>query len=307
MKTNPETPQHIIRPREVDVGGLVVRRALPSREIRAVGPWVFFDHIGPASFLPGKGIDVLPHPHINLATVTYLFEGELVHRDSIGSIQTITPGDVNLMVAAKGIVHSERTGPRLRAAGHDLAGIQLWHALPEELEEIDPIFFHYPSRDLPKQNVEGVELRVMIGKLHGLESPAKTYSPTLYAEARMPKGSSFNLGLTGSKKGEKDSDRAIYLLSGNIRHRDTELPLYSLTIFSQESDIKISAIEDSRIVIIGGKPMSTRYIWWNFVSSRSERIEKAKADWQAGLFGVVPGETDFYPLPESDTFSRTKD
>lgn len=293
----PQPIQRIIQPREVDLGGFVVRRSLPSMNLHAVGPWVFFDHIGPATFSPGKGVDVIPHPHINLATVTYLFDGEIVHRDSIGNVQTITPGAVNLMVAARGIVHSERTGPQLRAAGHRMNGLQLWFALPEEDEEIEPRFYHYPAQDLPRVSIDGAELRVMIGSAYGLHSPVRTFSPTLYAEAEVPKGCSLPLP-------EDAGHRAIYLVSGRLRMQDTDLSSRCMTVFEPRSEVRLFALEDSRIAMIGGEPLGKRFMWWNFVSSRKERIEQAKTDWKGGRFGGVPGETEFYPLPQVDAFSE---
>lgn len=293
--TYPHPIKHIIRPRDVDLGGFVVRRSLPAIGVHAVGPWVFFDHMGPATFPPGKGVDVIPHPHINLATVTYLFDGEIVHRDSIKSVQTITPGAVNLMVAARGIVHSERTGPELRATGHRMNGLQLWCALPEGVEEIEPTFYHYPAQDLPRTTIDGAELRVMIGSAYGLCSPVKTYSPTLYAEAEVPKGGNLLL--------PKDAEqRAVYLVSGRLRMQDTDLPSRCMTVFDPGGEVRLVAQEDSRIAIVGGATLGKRYMWWNFVSSRKERIEQAKTDWKEGRFGGVPGETDFHPLPEVDAF-----
>lgn len=293
----PQSIQRIIRPREVDLGRFVVRRSLPAMGMHAVGPWVFFDHMGPATFPPEKGVDVIPHPHINLATVTYLFDGEIVHRDSIGNVQTITPGAVNLMVAARGIVHSERTSPQLRAAGHRLNGLQLWFALPEEDEEIEPRFYHYPAQDLPQASVDGAELRVMIGSAYGLDSPVKTFSPTLCAEAEVPKGCSLPLP-------EAAEQRAVYLASGRLRIQDTDLPPRCMTVFEPGSEVRLVALEDSRIATIGGAPLGKRFMWWNFVSSRKERIEQAKADWKEGRFGAVPGEREFYPLPQVDAFSE---
>jgi len=287
----------IVRPREVDLGGFIIRRTLPARSLPAVGPWVFFDHIGPASFPPGEGVDVIPHPHINLSTVTYLFEGEIVHRDSIGSVQAITPGAVNLMAAGRGIVHSERTGEQLRASGHRVHGLQLWSALPEEFEEIEPAFYHYPARDLPRISNRGVELRVMIGSAFGLDSPVKTFSPTLFAEAEIPEGGNLRLP-------DGVEDRAVYPVSGSLYLNDTELPVNRMILFAKGSDVLLSARAHSRIVMIGGEPLGKRHMWWNFVSSRKERIEEAKADWKAGRFAMVPGETEFYPLPETDAFSE---
>jgi redox-sensitive bicupin YhaK (pirin superfamily) len=297
MPASSNSIRHIIRPREVDLGGFLVRRCLPAPGIHAVGPWVFFDHMGPVLFPSGKGVDVLPHPHINLATVTYLFDGELVHRDSIGSVQTITPGAINLMVAAGGIVHSERTGPRLRAAGHTMNGLQLWLALPEQYEENEPAFYHYPAESLPQASIQGVELRVMIGGAYGLHAPVETYSPTLYAEAHIPKGRRLRLP-TGV------GDRAVYLVSGNLQVQDTELPVHGMTLFTDNPDIDLFARRHTHLVILGGQPLEKRYMWWNFVSSRRERIEKAKADWKQGRIGQVPGETELYPLPMADAFSE---
>jgi redox-sensitive bicupin YhaK (pirin superfamily) len=293
----PHPIQHIIQPREVDLGGSVVRRSLPAQGVHAVGPWVFFDHMGSTIFPPEKGVDVIPHPHINLATVTYLFDGEIVHRDSIENVQTITPGAVNLMVAARGIVHSERTGPQLRAAGHRMNGLQLWLALPEEVEEIEPAFYHYPAQDLPQTTINGAELRVMIGSAYGLHSPVKTFSPTLYTEVEMPKGCRLPLP-------EDAEQRAIYLLSGRLQIEETDLPSRCMTVFEPGGEVRVVAQEDSRIAMIGGAPLGKRYMWWNFVSSRRERIEQAKADWKEGRFGGVPGETEFYPLPQVDAFSE---
>ncbi|UCF99372.1 MAG: pirin family protein [Spirochaetaceae bacterium] len=293
----PSPIQRIIQPRAVDLGGFVVRRSLPAAGYHSVGPWVFFDHIGPAAFSPGRGVDVIPHPHINLATVTYLFEGEIVHRDSIGSVQTITPGAINLMVAARGIVHSERSGPELRAKGHRLNGLQLWFALPESDEEIEPSFDHYPAGDLPRASIDGVGLRVMIGSAYGLRSPVKTFSPTLYAEADMPQEG----GLVLPTEVEQ---RAVYLVSGALSVHDFELREHSLIAFEPGSEVRLSAREDSRLTLIGGTPLGRRYMWWNFVSSRKERIEQAKADWKEGRFRMVPGETEFYPLPQRDAFSE---
>jgi redox-sensitive bicupin YhaK (pirin superfamily) len=252
--------------------------------------------MGPATFVPGRGVDVIPHPHINLATVTYLFEGEIVHRDSIGSVQSITPGAINLMVAARGIVHSERTDPELRNKGHRLNGLQLWCALPEDIEESEPSFDHYPATDLPQTSIDGAGLRVMIGAAFGLHSPVKTFSPTLYAEAELPRGSSFPIPI-------EVEQRAAYVVSGTVSLQDYKLPGRAMIVFETGSEVYLNAREHSRLVLIGGTPLSRRYMWWNFVSSRKERIEQAKADWQDGRFEMVPGESEFYPLPRSDAFS----
>lgn len=297
-----------IHPREVDVGGFQVRRclpagaSLPAAGIPGAGPWVFFDHIGPGTFPSGRGLDVIPHPHIGLATVTYLFEGELVHRDSIGSVQTISPGAVNLMVAGAGIVHSERTGPALRAAGHRLHGLQLWFALPEEVEESEPTFRHYPAADLPSTRIGAASLRVLIGGAWGLRSPVPSFSPTLYAEARLPAGG--NLPLP-----PEAGELALYVVAGGVavaggapQTAGTALPAHTMALLGDPADVEIVAREDSRIALIGGAPLGERHMWWNFVSSRRERIEQAKADWRDARFAMVPGETERAPLPERDAF-----
>jgi redox-sensitive bicupin YhaK (pirin superfamily) len=293
----PHPVQRVIKPREIDLGGFTIRRCLPAVGFHAVGPWVFFDHIGPVSFAPGRGVDIIPHPHINLATVTYLFEGRILHRDSIGSVQAITPGAVNLMIAARGIVHSERTDPQTRAAGHRLNGIQLWYALPEEAEEIEPAFHHHPAGELPRTSVGGVELRVMIGSAYGLSSPVKTFSPTVYAEAELPKGGELSLP-------RQAEQRAVYLLSGDLRLREFQVPELCMTVFEPGSEVLLTARRSSRIALIGGTALGKRYMWWNFISSRTERIEQAKSDWKNGRFSMVPGETEFYPLPQRDGFSE---
>jgi redox-sensitive bicupin YhaK (pirin superfamily) len=289
--------ERIIQPREVDLGGFSVRRSLPARGLMAVGPWVFFDHMGPAVFSRGEGVDVIPHPHINLATVTYLFEGKIVHRDSIGSVQTIEPGAVNLMVAGSGIVHSERTGPELRTADHRMNGLQLWLALPEGIEDCEPAFYHYPAADLPGRTTEGMRLRVMIGSAFGLRSPVKTFSPTLVAEADLLRGCVLSLPAGVQQRG-------VYVVSGALNIGDTECSEHSMVVLESGSEVAVTAARDCRIAIVGGTPLGKRHTWWNFVSSRKERIEQAKSDWREGRFPMVPGEKEFYPLPRRDAFSE---
>ena len=285
----------IVSPREIDFGGFIVRRLLPSRGFHSVGPWVFFDHFGKAVFPPGRGVDVIPHPHVNLSTVTYLFEGEIVHRDTIGSVQTIEPGAVNLMCAGRGIAHSERTGPELRSRGHAVHGLQLWSALPEEREEEEPAFTHYAAETLPTSNIDGVEIRVMIGDAFGLTSPVEVFSPTLYAEAKIPAGGTLVIG--GSTR-----ERAIYPVAGSVRIGESLLPAFHLAPITATEDTSVTAIEDSRVALIGGEPLGKRYMWWNFLSSRSARIGRAKDDWQQQRFGKIPGETEYHRLPSSDSF-----
>jgi len=280
----------IIQPRDTDLGGFFVRRVLPSARRRMVGPWIFFDHMGPAAFAAGKGINVRPHPHVNLATVTYLFEGEILHRDSLGSLQPIRPGDINLMVAGRGIVHSERERPEVTAVAHKLHGLQLWLALPEADEEIEPAFYHYPGARIPAVTVGDVPVRVMIGSAYGVTSPVKTFAETLYVEARLQPGQTLLL--------PDAEERAVYVASGSLRARDDVIPEHALAVFSPEKSVVLEAVSESRIGIIGGERMSPRFIEWNFVSSRKARIEQAKADWQAQRFPKVPGdEEEFIPLP----------
>jgi len=280
----------IIKPREKDLGEFMVRRTLPTSQRKTVGPWIFFDHMGPANFPAGSGVNVRPHPHINLATVTYLFDGEILHRDSIGSYATITPGDINLMVAGKGITHSERERPEVKNVPHTLHGLQLWLALPEEDEEIEPAFYHYPSASIPSVTVEGVPLRVLMGTAYGFTSPVKTYAETLYVEAHMQIVQSLTFATV--------DECAIYVAKGSLKIKDTVIPEFSMVILSAADDVVVDATADSRIALIGGEKIGKRFIEWNFISSRKERVEQAKRDWQAGAFPKVIGDEDeFIPLP----------
>tara|TARA_R110001583_G_scaffold11447_14_gene51742 strand:- start:408 stop:1319 length:912 start_codon:yes stop_codon:yes gene_type:complete len=281
----------LVKPRDKDLGEFTVRRTLPTRQLKMVGPWVFFDHMGPAEFAPGSGINVRPHPHINLATVTYLFEGEILHRDSLGSLQAIRPGDVNLMVAGKGIVHSERERPEVTASHHRLHGLQLWLALPTADEEIAPSFHHYPSAEIPMVEVDGVPVRVIMGHAYGARSPVKTHSETIYIEARLKAGQSLML---------PDADEhALYVIEGSLNAGGTLLSQYTMAIFTAETDIKVTAEEDCLLSLIGGKPLGKRYMEWNFISSRKARVEQAKVDWENGNFPLVCGDEDeFIPLPK---------
>jgi len=281
----------IIQPRDKDLGGFSVRRVLPTVGRKQVGPWVFFDHMGPAELPAGAGINVCPHPHVNLATVTYLFEGEMLHRDSLGSDQVIRPGDLNLMVAGHGIVHSERQRPEVTAHAQRIHGLQLWLALPESMEECEPAFLHYASADLPRATVDGVPLRVMIGSAYGLTSPVRTFAETIYIEAELEAGQRITL--------PDAEERAVYVASGQLTAHDTVLDAHSMAVFSAQPGVVLDATQASRIAIIGGERLGPRYMEWNFVSSRRERIEQAKADWKAGRFPTVPGDEDeFIPLPE---------
>ncbi|MBX3685837.1 MAG: pirin family protein [Rhodocyclaceae bacterium] len=281
----------LIRPRDKDLGGFSVRRTLPSPQQRMVGPWIFFDHMGPAEFPAGEGISVRPHPHVNLATVTYLFEGEILHRDSLGSLQAIRPGDINLMVAGRGITHSERERPELTATPHRLHGLQLWLALPEEDEEVEAAFYHYPSAVIPALDVDGVPVRVMMGCAFGVSSPVKVFAETLYVEAQLRAGQRIALPAA--------EERAVYVAEGALKARQTQIPEHAMAVFSDLPGVVLEATADARIAIVGGERLGARFIDWNFVSSRKDRIEQARQDWKAGRFPKVVGdESDFIPLPE---------
>ena len=283
-----------IIPRDKDLGGFSVRRILPYAKRRMVGPFVFLDHMGPAEFEAGQGIDVRPHPHIGLATVTYLFSGEIIHRDTLGSLQAIRPGDVNWMTAGRGIAHSERTGAEERSKPHPVHGLQSWVALPKEFEECAPEFFHHGSAVLPEFNLGKAKLKLVAGKAFDHEAPVKIYSPLFYAEAKIPAGESLTLP-------KEYRERALYLVEGRLRIGNETVEPRTMPIFNADESIVIEALADSRIMLLGGDPLSEpRFIDWNFVSSSHERIEQAKADWQAGRFGKVPGdEKEFIPLPET--------
>ena len=259
----------VIQPHAKNLGGFSVRRSLPNSECRMVGPWIFFDHMGPANFPAGEGINVRPHPHIGIATVTYLFEGEILHRDSLGNEQPIRPGDLNLMVCGSGIVHSERQRDEIKARPQTLHGLQLWLALPQELEEISPAFYHYPEAELPATQINGVPLRVMMGTAYGLSSPVKTFADTLYVEAALTADQRLML--------PNAPERAIYVASGEIRIGYQVVPEHSMAILLESDDVTIEATTDARIALVGGESVGPRYIEWNFVSSRKERIEQANA------------------------------
>ncbi len=287
---NKDLIKRIIEPRVKDLGGFSVRRILPIAQQKMIGPWIFFDHMGPAEFPAGKGIDVRPHPHINLATVTYLFEGEILHRDSLGSLAPIVPGDINLMVAGKGIVHSERERDEIRNQDHRLHGLQLWLALPEADEEIEPAFYHYDSTEIPVTDVGGVSVRVMMGTAYGVSSPVKVFAETLYIEAALDKGQSLQLPMV--------EERGLYVVHGQVELQNLNLPGFHMAVLDSGSVTITATTDDTRIAVVGGEQMSKRFIDWNFVSSRQSRIEQAKDDWREQRFPKVPGDEDeFIPLP----------
>jgi redox-sensitive bicupin YhaK (pirin superfamily) len=282
----------VIIPRTSDIGNLEVRRALPNAKRRMVGPFVFLDEMGPAEFRTGQGIDVRPHPHIGLATVTYLFEGEIIHRDSLGTRAPIRPQDVNWMTAGRGIVHSERTGPDRRQGGERLHGLQCWVALPLAEEEGAPGFAHHDASDLPTVSGEGKTVRVVAGELYGARSPVATAWQTLFADARLEAGAVLPLDAD-------QEERALYVVQGEVAIAGDRFAAGRLLVFRPGDRLAVKALSDSRLVLLGGAAMEgPRYVWWNFVSSRRERIEQAKAEWKAGRFSPVPGETEFIPLPE---------
>jgi redox-sensitive bicupin YhaK (pirin superfamily) len=283
----------VIVPRSVDLGGLAVRRALPHVKRRMVGPFIFFDHFGPVEFCAGAGIDVRPHPHIGLATVTFLFDGEIMHRDSLGSAAAIHPGDVNLMTAGRGIVHSERTAPDRRAGGERLHGLQLWLAMPAADEEIDPTFAHHDQAELPVVAGDGKIVRVVIGSLYGKRSPVPTLSDTILADAALTPGAVLPIDAD-------TQERALYVVAGEIDVAGDRFAAGRLIVFRPGDPMTVTAASEARVVLVGGAALDgPRHIWWNFVSSRKERIEQAKADWKLGRFDAVPGdEAEFIPLPE---------
>ena len=282
----------IIEARKRDLGGFTVGRLLPASARRLVGPFIFFDHMGPAELAPGQGIDVRPHPHINLATITYLFEGEIVHRDSLGSHQPIRPGAINWMTAGRGIVHSERTGPELRKTGSRLHGVQLWVALPKACEEVEPDFCHYGASALPALEEQGVRIRVLAGTAYGAISPVQTLSSLFYVEATMPEGGELPLPA-------EHEERAAYVAQGVLWCDEERIEALRMVVFAPGSMPVLRAESPARVMLLGGAPLDgERYIWWNFVSSSIERIEQAKRDWKEDRFPKVPGEMEFIPLPE---------
>lgn len=283
-----------IVPRVKDLGGFSVRRILPYAKRRMIGPFIFLDHMGPAEFSPGEGIDVRPHPHIGLSTVTYLFEGEIMHRDTLGSQQAIRPGDVNWMTAGRGIAHSERSSVNERGHPHRVHGLQSWVALPKEEEECAPGFFHHAADSLPEFALPGVSLRLLAGRAYGYEAPVRISSPLFYMAVTMQAGSVLELP-------NEYRERALYLLDGQLRIGGALVEERTLPVFHAGDRIMVEAQSPATLMLLGGEPLAeARYIDWNFVSSSQERIEQAKEDWRGQTFGVIPGdEQEFIPLPES--------
>lgn len=287
-----------IAPRTRDLGdGFTVQRALPARERRTIGPFVFFDRMGPAGFDPGRGLDVRPHPHIGLATVTYLFEGAILHRDSLGTTQLIRPGEVNWMIAGRGIAHSERTPVEVRHAPSRLSGIQLWVGLPRREEQMPPLFAHHGAQQLPLLEHAGARLRLILGTLGGAHSPVKTLSPMFYADAQLQPGATLELDA-------EHPERAIFICEGALRVDGVPFEAGRLLVLKPGGRVRLQAREDGstavRALLLGGAPLDgPRYVWWNFVASSRERIERASEAWRSGRFDAVPGDNEFIPLPET--------
>jgi redox-sensitive bicupin YhaK (pirin superfamily) len=288
------TPVHILTGHQKDLGGgFIVSRVLPAAVQRAVGPFVFFDHFGPVTETPGRAHDVRPHPHIGLATVTYLFEGAQMHRDSVGSLQRIEPGAINWMTAGRGIVHSERKPDDLLERNYGIHGLQLWAALPRGHEEDEPGFVHTPAGDIPQVSVGDAAVRVLIGEAWGRRSPVQVFMPTLYLDVQLPAGGVFELP-------PLVEERAVYAVTGDLLVAGASLPARQMAVLPGGEAVRITAAaQAARLVVIGGAPLDgPRHMWWNFVSSRKERIAQAADDWEAQRLGQVPGETEFIPLPE---------
>lgn len=286
------TTFELIEPRSHDLGGgFLVRRCLPSVQRQAVGPFLFFDHFGPVVAKPTDNHDVRPHPHIGLATVTYLFEGAMMHRDSTGSVQRIEPGAINWMTAGRGIVHSERTPDDLRGQTRVSHGLQLWVALPTEYEEVEPSFAHTAADAIPSLQLDGVHIRVLIGSALGLTSPVKTLSPTLYLDLALAAGAQIVIG-------EWAAERALYAPEGTFQIDGVTVPANQLAVLQAGTTVTLSAPQAMHVVLVGGEPLGHRHMSWNFVSSSRERIKQAEEDWLQQRFDRVPGETEFIPLPE---------
>ena len=282
----------VILPHPRDVGGFNVMRALPSAERRAVGPFVFFDQFGPLQLIEGRSLEVRPHPHIGLATVTYLFAGKIMHRDSLGTVQPIQPGEVNWMTAGRGIVHSERTSDAGNPHGSELFGLQTWVALPKAREEMEPAFAHHACNELPETEGEGVWSRIVLGKCFGRSAPVLTYGDPVYVDCRLDRGARFSLPA-------EIEERAVSIISGELQIGNRRFAPGTLVVFTPQVEVVLTAATATHLVLIGGPKLDgPRIVWWNFVSSSPERIEAAKADWRAGRFARVPGDHEFIPLPE---------
>ena len=282
---------HIVKPQIKDIGDFEVRRLLPAPEQRMVGPFIFWDHFGPVTLPAGRGMDVRPHPHVGLATVTYLFEGEIMHRDSLGKVQAIRPGAVNWMTAGRGIVHSERTDEAKRAQDNPLHGLQIWLALPLEHEDTDPEFHHYPEGSLPQFEHDGCQFVLIAGRWAQWTSPVKTFSPLVYAETQLAAGQSFRLP-------RLFAERAVYLAQGRLEIDGAQVETHQRAVFDAGEEPVRRATAPARLAIFGGENLGRRHLWWNFVASSRERIRAAAEAWGNGGFDRVPGDDEFIPLPK---------
>ncbi|HEX8248209.1 MAG TPA: pirin family protein [Pyrinomonadaceae bacterium] len=284
----------VIPYRNRSIGSMSVRRVLPFPKRRAVGPFVFVDDFGPVEIVDGKSLDVLPHPHIGLATVTFLFGGKMTHRDSLGTVQVIEPGEVNWMMAGSGIVHSERVSDLPQSAGEKLLGVQTWVALPEEHEETAPSFAHHTAEELPVVEAEGVHAKIILGELFGAKSPVETLSNPVYAECRLQNKAALSIpaGI---------EERSVYILAGALLIDGQRFETGTMIAFQAGKEALIKADAEARLMIIGGARLEKpRHMWWNFVSSSPDRIEAAKEDWRERRFAMIPGETEFIRLPENN-------
>jgi hypothetical protein len=281
----------VLKPRAKDIGAFEVKRALPAREQQMIGPFIFFDQMGPTVFEGDTAMDVRPHPHIGISTITWLFEGEIQHKDSLGFELIIRPGEVNWMTAGRGIVHSERSPQSQRGVNAPLAGIQAWVALPREQEEIEPAFYHYTADQIPQFDENGVRISLIVGKAFGQSSPVITQSPTLYAEINLEANKTFVVPNVAEERG-------IYIYSGELVIAETTFSEGSMLVLHPEANIAIQALTDTKLMLLGGAAMDgPRHLYWNFVSSSKERIEQAKDDWRNGRFAMVAGDDEFIPLP----------
>jgi redox-sensitive bicupin YhaK (pirin superfamily) len=298
--------QLIIQGKAKDLGGFSVHRVLPYASHRMVGPFIFFDHMGPAQFGPGQGISVRPHPHIGLATVSYLFEGKIRHRDSLGSDQVIEPGAINWMTAGRGIVHSERTPDEFKEVGSALNGIQCWVALPEEYEDVEPSFKHHPSKSLPEFRVGEAQLKLLLGSAYGQQSPVKIHSDLFYIQVKLSAGGSLPLDL-------EDRETAVYVVKGSVKIDGEVILSQAMAVIKNGEHPKVEAVEESLFLILGGKSVGKRFIYWNFVSSSQEKIAAAKEQWArepgapGSPFPKVPGDDEeFIPLPAEPASGHVK-
>ena len=283
---------HQLKPHVRSIGAFEVHRLLPAFPQQTIGPFIFFDHMGPADLPPGKGMDVRPHPHIGLATVTYLFDGAGLHRDSLGSVQRIVPGDVNWMTAGRGIVHSERTAPQDMEKGIRLHGIQIWIALPKEFEQCEPSFTHHPAASLPQVSLPGARLRVILGSAYGATSPVRVYSETFYVSAELEAGAELALPADHEERG-------VYVVEGDVAIDGQAVAPLHMAVLDEGNTVIIRATSKARLMLLGGAKLDgVRFVWWNFVASSKEAIEEAKLRWREQRFGTVPDETEWIPLPE---------